>query len=58
MTRSTGSRRAYSPCKNSGIATKRLNELGYTNVRDYHEGKAEWIEAGLPTESGAAASVG
>lgn len=49
---------ASGPCKNSGIATKRLIELGYTNVRDYHEGKAEWIEAGLPTESGAAASVG
>jgi rhodanese-related sulfurtransferase len=45
---------ANGPCKNSGIATKRLLELGYTNVRDYHEGKAEWVEAGLPTESGAA----
>jgi rhodanese-related sulfurtransferase len=46
---------ANGPCKNSGIATKRLLELGYPNVRDYHEGKAEWVEAGLPTESGAAA---
>jgi rhodanese-related sulfurtransferase len=45
---------ANGPCKNSGIAAKRLLELGYTNVRDYHEGKAEWVEAGLPTESGAA----
>jgi rhodanese-related sulfurtransferase len=43
---------ASGPCKNSGIATRRLIELGYTNVRDYHEGKAEWIGAGLPTESG------
>lgn len=48
---------ANGPCKNSGIATKRLLELGYTNVRDYHEGKEEWIAAGLPTESGGAATV-
>jgi rhodanese-related sulfurtransferase len=48
---------ANGPCKNSGIATKRLLELGYTNVRDYHEGKAEWVEAGLSTESGAAAKA-
>ena len=48
---------ASGPCKNSGIATKRLLDLGYTNVRDYHEGKAEWIAAGLPTESGAPANV-
>jgi len=40
------------PCQNSGIASRRLTALGYTNVRDYHEGKAEWISAGLPTESG------
>jgi hypothetical protein len=24
--------------------------LGYTQVADYHEGKAEWVEAGLPVE--------
>ena len=40
------------PCQNSGIASRVLSALGYTNVRDYHEGKAEWISAGLPTESG------
>jgi rhodanese-related sulfurtransferase len=40
------------PCQNSGIASRRLTRLGYTNVRDYHEGKAEWVSAGLPTESG------
>jgi rhodanese-related sulfurtransferase len=49
---------ASGPCQNSGIATKRLIELGYINVRDYQEGKAEWIGAGLSTESGAAAPVG
>jgi hypothetical protein len=25
--------------------------MGYTNVRDYEEGKSEWINAGLPTEA-------
>ncbi len=39
-------------CKNSGIAAQRLVDLGYSNVRDYHEGKADWIEAGLPIETG------
>ena len=42
---------ADGPCRNSGFAARRLEQLGYTNVRDYHEGKAEWIAAGLPTES-------
>jgi len=45
---------ASGPCRNSGLAADRLERLGYTTVRDYHEGKAEWIEAGLPIESGAA----
>ena len=44
---------ASAPCKNSGIAARRLAELGYSNVRDYHEGKEDWVAAGLPTESGA-----
>lgn len=43
---------ASSSCKNSGIAAEKLIELGYTNVRDYDEGKQDWIEAGLPIESG------
>jgi hypothetical protein len=25
--------------------------MDYTNVRDYAEGKSDWIEAGLPVES-------
>jgi hypothetical protein len=25
--------------------------MGYTNVRDYAEGKQDWISAGLPVES-------
>ena len=24
--------------------------MGYTNVRDYSEGKQGWVEAGLPVE--------
>lgn len=48
---------ASGPCRNSSIATKRLLELGYTNALDYHEGKAEWIAAGLPTESGSVATA-
>src|SRR5947209_18586543 len=42
---------ANSPCPNSGIAANRLLALGYTNVWDYDDGKQDWIEAGLPTES-------
>jgi rhodanese-related sulfurtransferase len=45
---------ASGPCQNSGIAARRLAQLGYVDVRDYHEGKAEWTAAGLPLESGAA----
>lgn len=48
---------ANGPCRNSAEATRRLIALGYTNVRDYHEGKAEWLEAGLPTESGSPAAA-
>lgn len=36
------------PCPNSEIAAKRLIELGYTNVREYREGKQDWFEAGYP----------
>jgi rhodanese-related sulfurtransferase len=48
---------ANTPCQNSGIATRRLVSLGYTNVRDYEAGKAEWVESGLPTESGTDVAV-
>jgi rhodanese-related sulfurtransferase len=43
---------ANAPCRNSGIAAARLAELGYASVRDYHEGKQDWIDAGLPTVKG------
>jgi rhodanese-related sulfurtransferase len=38
-------------CRNSEIAANKLIALGYTNVREYAEGKADWIEAGLPVEA-------
>ncbi len=44
-------------CQNSGIASRRLVQLGYTNVFDYEEGKQDWSGAGLPTESGPATRV-
>lgn len=40
-------------CNNSTVAAERLRQLGYQNVRKYAEGKQDWIEAGLPVESGA-----
>lgn len=40
------------PCKRSDRAAERLLDLGYTQVRDYHEGMDDWMEAGLPMERG------
>jgi rhodanese-related sulfurtransferase len=37
-------------CPNSEIAANRLVSLGYTDVREYAEGIADWIDAGLPVE--------
>ena len=45
---------ANAPCPNSEIAARRLTALGYANVREYAEGKEDWIGAGLPIERGAA----
>ena len=39
-------------CNNSTMAAARLEALGYTNVREYAEGKQDWIEAGLAVEQG------
>lgn len=41
---------ANGPCKRSRLAADRLEALGYRRVHDYHEGKADWIDAGLPLE--------
>jgi len=40
------------PCKRSSLSADRLRQLGYHRVRDYHEGKADWVAAGLPVETG------
>lgn len=39
-------------CQNSHIAAQALTGLGYRNVAVYAEGKQDWIEAGLPVQSG------
>lgn len=40
------------PCPNSRVAAEILSKLGYTDVREYAEGKEDWTEAGLPLEQG------
>jgi rhodanese-related sulfurtransferase len=40
-------------CGSSVLVAERLRSLGYTNVRHYLEGKADWTAAGLPLEGGA-----
>ena len=37
-------------CDDSIATARRLQELGYTNVRHYAGGKDEWRERGLPLE--------
>jgi rhodanese-related sulfurtransferase len=41
---------ASSTCMNSHQAADALTELGYSDVRVYIEGKADWQAAGLPLE--------
>jgi len=41
-------------CPNSAVASGELRKLGYRNVREYVEGKEDWVAAGLPTEAGRA----
>jgi rhodanese-related sulfurtransferase len=31
-------------------ATRELKSMGYSNVREYEEGKQDWVSAGLPLE--------
>jgi len=40
---------ANAACRNSTKAADALEALGYTNVHEYVEGKADWQAAGLPT---------
>lgn len=42
-------------CPNSGQVAAKLESLGYSNVRKYAEGIQDWVEAGLPVESGVGA---
>jgi len=42
-------------CGNSGHVATALQKLGYTDVRTYAEGIQDWVEAGLPTETGLSA---
>ena len=44
---------ANTACKRSEKAAARLEELGYSRVYDYVEGKQDWREAGLSLEWGA-----
>lgn len=39
------------PCKRSEKAATRLANLGYSRVFDYHAGRDDWSEAGLPLET-------
>ncbi|MBG0829199.1 rhodanese-like domain-containing protein [Planomonospora sp. ID67723] len=41
-------------CGNSEAVARRLTALGYSDVRKYREGIQDWVEAGLPVETGAA----
>ena len=38
-------------CSASPNAAKKLESLGFKNVYDYEEGKADWKKAGYPMES-------
>jgi rhodanese-related sulfurtransferase len=49
---------ASATCRNSDYAARRLTALGYRNVHTYVGGKADWIDAGLPIESGPRARRG
>ena len=40
-----------SPSHPSEEAARELSERGYTHVRDYAEGKQDWIDTGLPVET-------
>ena len=38
-------------CGNSKAVARRLEKLGYRDVRTYPAGIQDWVEAGLPTEA-------
>ena len=42
---------ANAACQNSAMAGQALRDLGYSNVREYKEGKQDWVEAGFAVET-------
>ena len=46
---------ASETCRNSHIAARALEDLGYANVSVYVGGKKDWADAGLPVERDGAA---
>jgi rhodanese-related sulfurtransferase len=44
-------------CANSGVLARRLEQLGYADVRVYEGGKEDWVEAGLALSTLAEASA-
>lgn len=44
---------ANKQCPASEEAARKMEDLGYREVYDYEEGKADWKKAGLPVESAA-----
>jgi hypothetical protein len=45
------------PLHDRTVAARRLMAIGYTNVREYAEGKEDRVNAGLPVERGAVTPV-
>lgn len=45
---------ANTACRNSRIAAQMLTGAGYSDVREYVEGKEDWEQAGYPLERAAA----
>ena len=41
---------ASTECQNSKIAANTLKGMGFTNVFEYVEGKADWKDAGFPIQ--------
>ena len=46
---------ASTACRNSLLASKVLRQMGYTNVREYVEGKEHWLDANFRLHSSKAA---
>lgn len=47
---------ASTTCRNSRWLAQALAGMGYRNVAECEQGKADWIAAGLPVESDLAAA--